>query len=179
MRRTKLMATAGALAALALALPSEALAKGGADKAGRVMINIKVGPAIAIDDTRTQFSVSPEFAVALDKDYNAYLGLGPQFQFGDYFTLINIPLFFEYDIELPVKGLYLYPKIGAGLSYWANSYFRRSDEHAYFMLEPAFGVKYQFHKNVHVGGEPIAIPMYMGNIFAAQYHFFAYIGFDF
>ena len=178
MRRARLAKTAATASAVALAwlLPGEARAAG-ADKAGRVMINVKIGPAINIDDTRTQFALSPEFAVALDRKYNAYLGLGPQFQFGDYFTLINIPLFFEYDIELPVKGLFLYPKVNAGLSYWANTW--RYSEKAFFMLEPAFGVKYQFHKNVHVGGEPIGIPIYLGRIVAVQYHLFAYIGFDF
>lgn len=179
MRRARLAKTAAVAGAAALSWlsPVEARAAG-ADKAGRVMINVKIGPAIALEnDARTQFALSPEFAVALDRKYNAYLGLGPQFQFGDYFTLINIPLFFEYDIELPVKGLFLYPKVNAGLSYWAYTW--HYSERAFFMLEPVFGVKYQFHKNVHVGGEPIGIPLYLGKVFAAQYHLFAYVGFDF
>lgn len=153
-----------------LALPSVAHA---ADKAGRISGTLKIGPALNIDDTETQFSLSPEFGIALDKDYNAYLGIAGQFQFGDRFTTIAVPLYFQYDIELPVDGLFIYPKVNAGIWYHTQS------ETAGFMLEPAFGIKYQAHKNFHVGGEPIGIPMYMGEgFFAAQYHLYILGGFD-
>jgi hypothetical protein len=158
-------------AVAALSVPTTALAK---DKAGRFSGTLKIGPAIEIDDIETQFSLSPEFAIALDRDYNAYLGLAGQFQFGDGWTSIAIPLFFQYDIELPVEGLYLYPKINAGFWYLANPV-----EEPGFMLEPVFGIKYQAHKNFHVGGEPLGIPMYMGDgFFSAQYHFYVFGGFD-
>jgi hypothetical protein len=157
-------------ALLALSVPIQAFA---AEKAGRFSGTLKIGPAIQIDDAPTQFSLSPEFGIALDRDYNAYLGLAGQFQFGDRFTTIAIPLFFQYDIELPVKGLYLYPKVNAGFWYAATG------DVPGFMLEPVFGVKYQAHKNFHVGGEPLGIPMYMGDgFFSAQYHFYAFAGFD-
>ena len=155
--------------ALLLAIPRTAHA---ADTAGRVSGTLKIGPAVNIDDTEHQFSLSPEFAVALDKDYNAYLGVAGQFQFGDFFTTIAIPLFFQYDIELPVDGLFIFPKVNAGV--W---FVTRYDEAA-FMLEPVLGIKYQAHKNFHVGAEPLGFPMYMGNGFAAQYHFYAFGGFD-
>jgi len=170
MRRTLLLAGSTLLALATFALEKAAEA---ADKAGRFSATLKIGPAINLDDTRTQFTLNPEIAVALDRDYNAYLGINPQFQFADNYTTINIPLTFQYDIELPVDGLYLYPKVSAGLSYILQL------ERAFFMLEPAFGVKYQAHKNFHVGLEPIAIPLYMGKIFAAQYHIFLCGGVDF
>lgn len=171
---------------LLLALPSTAQAQG-KDKDGRWMFNIRIGAAANLgretfDDfrfrKRAQFVISPEIAYALDREGNAYLGFIPMFQVGDNFTIFNIPLTFQYDIELPVKGLYIYPKVNAGYAHWLE------EEGNYFMIEPAVGIKYQFHKNVHVGGEPLGFPFYIGerygrSDFAAQYHFLAYIGFDF
>lgn len=86
-------------------------------------------------------------------------------------------MFFQYDIELPVEGLYLYPKVNAGFWYATSGF--RGDGVPGFMLEPVFGIKYQAHKNFHVGGEPVAIPMYMGDrFFSAQYHIYVFGGFD-
>lgn len=165
--RTALLVTG--LLSLLLAIPAEARA---ADKAGRISGTLKLGPALNVDDTRTQFSLSPEIAVALDRDYNAYLGLSGQFQFGDRFTTIAVPLFFQYDIELPVDGLFIYPKVNAGIWYWTQA------ERAAFLLEPVVGVKYQPHKNFHVGVEPIGFPLYLSEIFQAQYHLYVFGGFD-
>lgn len=168
--RTNTLVWTSLAAALCLGLPATAHA---ADKAGRISGTLKLGPAVNIDDTRHQFSLSPEFAIALDRDYNAYIGVAGQFQFGDYFTSIAIPLFFQYDIELPVDGLFIFPKLNAGV------WFLTQNDTAAFMLEPVVGIKYQAHKNFHVGAEPLGFPMYMnGDGFAAQYHFYAFGGFD-
>lgn len=189
MSRTKLGGLAVVASTLfALATPSTAHAIEGKEKAGRWMFNIRIGAAANLGCGRyyrgycdgyraAQFVLSPEVAVALDRGYHAYLGIIPQFQVGDRFTIINVPLTFQYDIELPVKGLYIYPKVNAGYSRHIES------DGNYFMIEPAVGIKYQFHKNVHFGGEPLGFPMYIGeqrgvSDFAAQYHFLAYIGFD-
>ncbi|MBK6518871.1 MAG: hypothetical protein IPM79_13340 [Polyangiaceae bacterium] len=191
MSRTKIGGFAIVASTLfALATPSTAHAIEGKEKAGRWMFNIRVGAAANLGCgryygdaycgngyRRAQFVLSPEIAVGLDREYNAYLGIIPMFQVGDGFTIINVPLTFQYDIELPVKGLYIYPKVNAGYSRHIES------DGNYFMLEPAVGIKYQFHKNVHFGGEPLGFPFYIGeqrgrSDFAAQYHFFAYIGFD-
>lgn len=171
-----------------MVFPRTAFAEG-KDKAGRWMFNFRVGAAATLGRCdwdcggrfgyrRAQFVISPEIAVALDRDYNAYLGLMPMFQINDNFTVINIPLTFQYDIEIKkVKGLYVYPKVTAGYSHWVEG------EGNYFMTGVHGGVKYQFHEHVHAGGEPIGFTFYVGerngrSDFNAQYHFLGHIGFD-
>lgn len=143
------------------------------EKAGPFMANLKIGAAIKADDFSSQFALSPEFGIALDRDKNFYLGVNPEFQFGDNFTLLNFPVFAQYDIELPVEGLYLYPKVSAGLAYAVQG------DIAFFKLEPMFGVKYQVSKNFHVGGEPIGVAIYLGRIVGVQIHLYASAGLDF
>ncbi|MFO0547150.1 MAG: hypothetical protein U0271_02115 [Polyangiaceae bacterium] len=150
------------------------------------MFNVRLGAAATIDRDylcdynrgwrRGQFVLGLEAAYAVDGDKRAYLGIDPQFQFQDYCTTINLPLTFQYDIDLPVKGLYIYPKVNAGVSIWVQDY-RRYDN-VFFDLELAVGLKYQFHPNIHFGADPLGFVFYIGDTFAAQYHFFAYIGFD-
>ncbi len=189
MRRTK----SGILVLFVLTvlclLPSTAFAQG-KEKAGRWMFNIRIGAAANVgagsfgcargarfDYHCAQFVASPEIAVGLDSKYHAYLGIIPMFQVGDGFSIINVPLTFQYDIELPVKGLYIYPKVNSGYSRWLEP-----RDANYFNIEPAVGIKYQFHRHVHVGGEPLGFMFYVGDNngsdFNAQYHFLAYIGFD-
>ncbi len=167
-------------AAALIAVPSEALAVG-EEKAGPFMGNLKIGPAIRLDDFPTQFAMELEIAGALDRDNNAYLGFNPQFQFADHYHIINLTATFQYDIELPVKALYLYPKINAGLAIYGITY--RGDPGLAFTLQPEFGIKYQLVKNAHIGAEPISIPLYIGGNrfgggFDAQYRLFFYGGFD-
>ena len=187
-----------ALAALliALAVPSVARADG-KEKAGPWMFNFRIGVAANVGCgsfdcgglrgpgrgrflRRAQFVISPEIAYGLDSEYRAYLGIIPMFQVGDNFTIFNVPLTFQYDIELPIKnfrGLYVYPKVNAGYAHYLEG------DGNYFSLEPTAGIKYQFHENVHVGGEPLSFLFLIGeqggrSDFNAQYHFLAYIGFD-
>jgi hypothetical protein len=169
------LAAAGTLQAL----ESTALAVG-EEKAGPFMGNLKIGPAIRLDDIPTQFAMEVEIAGALDRGNDAYLGFNPQFQFSDGLTTINLTATFQYDIELPVKALYLYPKINAGLAIQAPN---RGDAALGFALQPEFGIKYQLVEHAHIGAEPISIPLYLGNnryigAVDAQYRLFFYGGFD-
>ncbi len=157
---------------LMIALLSVATPVRAADKAGRFSVTAKIGPAINLNDSFLQFAASPEFLVAVDSDYNAYLGVDPQFQYTADVLTINLPATFQYDIELPVDGLYVYPKLSGGLSYVVETG-RPSG-----FVEPTFGIKYQAHEYVHVSLEPIGVPLYIGRYFAAQYHFFAGVGVD-
>ncbi len=161
-----------AAALLALAVVSAAVRADAADKAGRFSITAKVGPAINLDDSFLQVSAIPEFMIAVDNDYNAYLGVDPQFQYTADVLTFNIPATFQYDIELPVDGLYVYPKLSGGVSYVLQTG-RPSG-----FIEPGFGVKYQAHEYVHVNLEPIGVPLYIGRYFAAQFHMFVGVGVD-
>jgi hypothetical protein len=160
-------ATLAALALLSVASSAEA-----ADKAGRFSLTARVGPAIKLDDSFLQVAASPEFMVAVDNDYNAYLGVNPQFQYTADVLTINVPATFQYDIELPVDGFYIFPKLSGGLSNVLETG-RPSG-----FIEPGFGLKYQVHEYVHVVLEPIGVPLYIGRYFAAQYHMFVGVGVD-
>ncbi|MBL9023149.1 MAG: hypothetical protein JNL21_13195 [Myxococcales bacterium] len=154
----------------------------GEEKAGPFMGNLKIGPAIRLDDIPTQFAMEVEIAGALDRGNDAYLGFNPQFQFSDGLATINLTATFQYDIELPVKALYLYPKINAGLAINAPTG-RGGDPALGFALQPEFGIKYQLVEHAHIGAEPISIPLYLGNnryigAIDAQYRLFFYGGFD-
>lgn len=169
MRPTQALARA---TLVALALSSVATPAAAADKAGRFSLTAKIGPAIKLDDSFLQFAGSPEFMIAVDSDYNAYLGVNPQFQYTADVLTINVPATFQYDIELPVDGLYVFPKLSGGLSYVLET-----GRPAGF-IEPAFGIKYQAHEYVHVVLEPVGVPLYIGRYFAAQFHIFSGVGVD-
>lgn len=156
-----------------LAAGSEA-AEAAGRKDGPFMANLKIGPAIKLDDVPTQFSMEVEVAYAVDRGNNAYIAFAPQFQFSDPLTTINLPLAFQYDIELPVKGLYLYPRIAAGVGIFTG----RGDTQASFTLQPEFGIKYQVVDNFHIGFEPFSLPMYMTDFFDLQYRLYFYGGID-
>ena len=157
---------------LALALVSVATPAESADKAGRYSITAKIGPAVNLDDSFLQVAASPEFMIAVDNDYNAYFGVNPQFQYTADVLTMNFPATFQYDIELPVDGLYVFPKLSGGLSYVLETG-RPSG-----FIEPAFGLKYQAHEYVHVSFEPVGVPLYIGRYFAAQFHVFTGVGVD-
>ena len=157
---------------LALALVFTATRGSAADKAGRFSITAKVGPAIKLDDSYLQVSAIPEFMVAVDGNYNVYFGVAPQLQYTADVTTLNFPATFQYDIELPVDGLYVYPKLSGGASYVLETS-RTSG-----FIEPALGVKYQAHEHVHVILEPVGVPLYIGRYFAAQFHMFVGVGVD-
>lgn len=156
------------------------------------MGNIKIAPAVGIDDDlrrfgrghRTQFAMELEIAYAVDRDENAYLGFNPQFQVSDYFAIINLTGTFQYDIEIKkVRGLYLYPKVNAGVAIVPNARFGFcsgcDDADVAFTLQPEFGVKFNFFKNFHALAEPLSFPLYIGEQFSAQYRFWFGCGFDF
>lgn len=173
------IAVAMAVSSSTMAVATSAFALG-EEKAGPFMGNLKIGPAIRLDDLPTQFAMEVEIAGALDRGNDAYLGFNPQFQFADGITTINLTATFQYDIELPVKALYLYPKINAGLAIQAPNH---GEAGLGFALQPEFGIKYQLVEHAHIGAEPISIPLYLGNNrylggVDAQYRLFFYGGFD-
>jgi hypothetical protein len=75
-----------------------------------------------------------------------YLGLTPQFGLFNLFSLW-VPLTVEYDIPLPPKGLYVYPRseIGPGFL-WDFGY-------AHMSWSNGAGVKYHIHQHLQLGGD--------------------------
>ncbi len=202
-KKTKLCVSALAASGL-LCLASLAHAQVGENKAGPLMGNVKIGPAVGLDDDfggrgfrrgrdfyyrGTQFVAELEIAYAVDSGQNAYIGFNPQFQVSDYFAVINLTGTFQYDIQIvenKVKGLYIYPKVNAGVGIVPNGYgdFRGKsfcsgcDAGVYFDLQLEVGAKFNIYKNFHVLAEPLSFPLYIGEQFGAQYRFLIGCGFD-
>lgn len=165
-------------------------AKVGEKKAGPLMGNFKLAPAVGFGGGGyfgTQFAMELEIAYAVDSDDAAYIGFNPQFQFDGFGAIINLTGTFQYDIAIKsVEGLYLYPKINLGLAIFTSSYYggcgrrgcRGSSADVAFTLQPEFGVKYNLFKNFHVLGEPLSFPIYIANGAFAQWRFWFGCGFD-
>ncbi len=177
-RRARLPAVVLSLAAAAAstALASSAFAVNEHPKGGDFQANFKIGPAIKASRSApsTQFAMQLEIMGAII-DEDGYLGFAPQFQFGNP-VLINLPISFQYDIHLPVKNLYLYPRIEAGLGMAPDA---GGGGYYAFTLQPEFGVKYQFHENFHALMEPLSLPMYFGDPVFLQYRIYFGVGADF
>ncbi|NUP13572.1 MAG: hypothetical protein HOW73_46650 [Polyangiaceae bacterium] len=144
------------------------------DKAGPLEVGGKLGFGVSFGDLAgVSFVFSPEIGYALDGE-NAYLIFDPEIQApagdGAFFT---IPATFQYDIELPVDGLYIYPRGSLGVSVFSGG------GNPFFTVTPACGIKYQVLKQLHVGGEPIRFPIHVtdGAVFA-QYEFLVSVGAD-
>jgi hypothetical protein len=115
-RGLAVLAAAGILGAL-LASTRDAAA----EKAGPGMVNLRLGPAFQLrGPSFTQFSIGPDFGYAVTDDNNAYILFSPQFMVSTA-TVILIPMGFEYDVALPVKGLYVGTCL-AGRSMWSMSH---------------------------------------------------------
>jgi hypothetical protein len=174
----------------------------GEDKAGPLMGNFKLGPAVSFGNNfgftgcgrfgcgfnATQFAMELEIAYAVDHKQAAYIGFNPQFEFG-WGTIINLTATFQYDIQIvpnKVKGLYIYPKINAGVAIYPNTFGYRicgfgtcgSGAAAAFALQPEVGVKFNIWKNFHVLGEPLSFPIYIGDFTFAQWRFWLGCGVD-
>lgn len=184
MPRSRSLARAFVVAASmvgALAYAENAEAAGGR-KPGPFMANLKIGPAINLDTPpgAHQFALELEFGVALDHAHNLYLSFPPQFQFGSDVITINLPISIQYDVELPVRGLYLYPKFNLGGAIFTGSGVPSAQ--GALTIQPEFGLKYLIVDNFHIGFEPISLPMYLGNThdaFGIQYRLFFYGGANF
>ncbi len=201
-RHVVLRVVAAVVLVAAFALAREARAAVGEDKAGPLMGNFKLGPAVSFGGdfggprggclgcfgfNDTQFAMELEIAYALDRGNKAaYIGFNPQFQFG-FGTIINLTGTFQYDIQIAaskVRGLYIYPKINVGAAIYPNNPYYYGINGCFgctsaaFTLQPELGVKFNIFKNFHVLGEPLSFPIYIGGITFAQWRFWLGCGFD-
>jgi hypothetical protein len=143
------------------------------EKVGRFMFNLKLGPALCAFYSVPKLGVSGSCnnahmgAIVLDFGWsvlpnkNAYLLLPLQFQFRDSIGVITVPVGFQYDVQLPVKGLYVYPRVSLGYSAIIASQLNGQTVTSHFgVLTPEFGVKYVFGGRWNVGGELFSLPIY-------------------
>lgn len=153
------------------------------EKVGRFMFNFKVGPALCAFFSVPKLGVSGSCnnshmgAIVLDLGWsvlpnkNAYLLLPLQFQFRDSVGIITVPIGFQYDFQLPVKGLFVYPRASIGYSVSIASQLNGQTVTSHLgVLTPEFGVKYVFGGRWNVGAELFSLPIYFNGDGAQIYY---------
>lgn len=154
---------------------------GDPEKAGRFMANLRIGPAVLMDAApHAMFSVVAEVAIALLGNTNGYLFAPLTIQATGGITHVMIPVGFQYDIKLPIKGLYLAPRVSLGYAAAISSGAQLSATQHGGVLTPEFGVKYVWRRRFNFGGEPLSIPilLFPGNTYA-YYRILGYAGLNF
>lgn len=149
------------------------------DKVGRFMVNLKLGPAFlayptfSSGVTLVQAALITEFGFAVTPNRNGYLLFPLGFQLSPGASLITVPVGFQYDIPLPVRGLYLTPRgiVGYtavisnstactgpnGTSCTTSTFVSHLG-----VIIPEIGVKYIFKGRFNIGFDPFSLPVYFG-----------------
>jgi len=158
--------------------------RGTDQKAGRFMFNLKIGPALCMGVASGDLSGScgtraHHGAIVFDLGFavipNLYLIFPFQLQFRDHFAGVFLPFGVQYDIALPVKGLFIYPRFSIGYAAFvfstdAGPFGTLNVTQHFGFVMPEFGIKYVINKRWNVGDEPLSIPM----IFNSDGAFFYY-----
>jgi hypothetical protein len=184
------------------ALAADAIATTLPAKAGRLMFNLKLGPAFGVyDDFYTPATTTPvpptcstlpntcpdyslgatgtimlDFGIALTPNRNLYLTFPIQFQVAKPGSFVVVPIGAQYDIPLPVKGLYLTPRFSGGYAAYVVRGHRVAD---LGVLMPEFGAKYVFARRANVGIDAFSLPIYFGDFTAVSYRLLVYGGVNF
>jgi hypothetical protein len=159
-----------------------ATVRGTDEKAGRFMFNLKLGPALCLGVVASEGSGTCGThmgAMVFDLGFavipNLYLVFPFQLQFRNRFVGIFLPFGVQYDIALPVKGLFLYPRASLGYAAFVASApvgpfgdLTITTNFGFFM--PEFGIKYVINKRWNVGGEPFSLPILFNSDGALFYY---------
>jgi hypothetical protein len=161
-RRRARLARALVTAALVIAL-AEARSAAEEDpaanhKAGPVLLQLRVGPAIGVKEIDNQAALALDAGIAVDRSRNAYVLLSVQLQIERALTIVQIPIGFEYDFALPsVKGLYLYPRLSLGYAAFVPG---TGPTLSAGVVTAEFGVKYVIGGRWSIGLEPLSVPLF-------------------
>lgn len=144
------------------------------DKAGPFMFNIKIGPAFCLypSNCAHQGSIVLDLGAALTRNRNGYLVLPVQFQFQPGASAIIVPVGFQYDVRLPLRGLYVYPRIVAGYAALLTDGQPGTPQTVVHSgaLIPEFGIKYILNGRWNFGGEVFSLPL-LFNVNGAQLYY--------
>jgi len=148
---------------------------GAPEKAGFFMFNVKIGPAFCVlpSNCPHQGSVVLDLGAALTANRNGYLLLPVQFQFLPGASAIIVPIGFQYDVRLPLRGLYIYPRVSVGyaalLSDVPSSTLPSTLVHSGVLIAE-FGFKYILRGRWNLGGELVSLPLFF-NTYGAELYF--------
>jgi hypothetical protein len=160
------------------------------EKAGRVMLNVRGGPAFGVMHTEDQLrflgAVGIDFGVAVSADRNAYLVLTPTLQLKEGFYNVLVPLGFQYDIRL-ARGVYFYPRVSLGYAATIATssldvgpiHFMASETQHYGVAIPEVGFKFVPGGRVNIGIEPFSMPIvFDSQNYLVWYRANLYLGFN-
>ena len=141
-------------------------------KAGPWMFNLKLGGAIGayyngpyLGRGIDYFVLQTEAGYAITRDRNGYLILPLNFELTPGVATIMVPFGFQYDIPLPLPGLYLTPRISLGFAatvwdryYYYYGYYGASTLSG--VLMPEFGAKYVLKGRFNFGADLFSLPVF-------------------
>jgi hypothetical protein len=140
------------------------------------MLNVKIGPSIGLKDLPTQLALQVELGVAITPDGLGSIILPLQLHIVHEPSAVMIPLGFQYDIPLPVKSLYLYPRASLGYAALFND--AGAISHMGVAV-PEVGLKYTPGR-FNFGLEPVSLPLlFDGTRVLVTYRVLAYAGVTF
>lgn len=140
------------------------------DKAGRFMANFKIGPALGAYNAGHMGAIVLDVGWSVLPNNNAYLLFPLQFQFASGGGAVFLPVGFQYDIAMPVRGLYIYPRASLGYAAIIASGGEGTITSHFGTLIPEFGVKYVLNGRWNFGGEPFSLPILFNSGGAALYY---------
>ena len=170
--RRSSIALALVVAAIAAPRPAAAEFKKAGDKVGRFMLNLRAGPALSVYQAPDALAAQLDIGVAVTANGNGYLLASPGVEIGNYtyvpfrgspaindgLLLILAPLGFQYDIPLPLPGLYVYPRLMVGYAHARTLHDASTTAHL-GLVEPAVGVKFVVRGRWNVAFEPLSLPV--------------------
>ena len=130
------------------------------DKSGRFMFNFKIGPAFGVYSAGHAGTIVLDFGWSVLPNKNAYLLIPLQFQFAQGFGSVIIPVGFQYDFQMPVKNLFIYPRLSIG---YAAFFGGGATVHTGTFI-PEFGAKYVFRGRWNFGAELFSLPIFFGRV---------------
>ncbi|MCU1280753.1 MAG: hypothetical protein JWM53_4299 [bacterium] len=160
------------------------------DKSGPMMFNVKAGPAIGLKDTggtgRPAFStaaVAVEMGFAVTPDRRGYIVVAPQVQPGVWYAAYMLPVGFQYDFKLSLRGPYLTARLSGGYAL-VEPYLQSRLLNFGFVL-PELGIKHVIRKRWNLGFDFFSLPIGFGrddngvSIVALFYRLTLYAGLNF
>lgn len=155
-----------------------------AGKAGPILLEAGVGPSFNLTSEDLALALQDNLGFALVKgdggtgfgDGDLYLVLTPSLSVGELLGII-LPVGVQYDIPMPIEGVYLYPRATVGYAAILNP--GDGDSGDALAVTPTAGVKLQASPAFHVALEPVSLPIYLGNGSSVlEYRALALAGFD-
>jgi len=151
-----------------------------AGKAGPLMANLKAGPSIGLGGLDATATVQLDVGYALVKGRagDLYGVVAPEVQVGSG-VVLTLPVGVQYDIPVPIRNVYVYPRVVAGYSALLDPS-DDGDSGDAFTVIPTAGVKFVPTEGFNLGFEPFGMPIHLGNgDVEVQYRMLAYGGGNF